>query len=376
MKMLPAKADDDFDDPSGAGLSLTSWDAERLTVGVAGPHGAQAEYVDLNEEQVRRLRDLLNDVLGEGAAAPISDAVVEAFAEANYYAEDPGARRYTWRELHASERERRVRIARNAHSQVPRFLALLPQTPAAESAPISMILHCPKCGLQHVDAPVTISAPAYGLGGVVIGQRTVAAWTNPPHRSHLCHGCGHIWRPADVPTEGVQAITTKGKADSPSVDSSLRDGWPDADVERGADAVREIMREHGWIKAATTDLAAEMVRAALSAIGAPSEGGGRVLARIDAEIARAGGDEKRPLEYRTYPVPRITIVALEMVKGWLSAPSEEGGWVLVPREGLTDIRVRMKQWLENSPGRVRGDLQRWADSLAAMLAAAPSEVKE
>lgn len=37
------------------------------------------------------------------------------------------------------------------------------------------------------------------------------------HRSHLCHGCGHIWRPADVPTNGVAAVKTKGKADSPTV---------------------------------------------------------------------------------------------------------------------------------------------------------------
>jgi len=53
---------------------------------------------------------------------------------------------------------------------------------AQQSAPISMILHCPKCGLQHVDEP---------------DERT-PGWENPPHRSHLCHGCGHIWRPADV----------------------------------------------------------------------------------------------------------------------------------------------------------------------------------
>lgn len=41
----------------------------------------------------------------------------------------------------------------------------------------------------------------------------------PIHRSHLCRpedgGCGHIWRPADVPTNGVKAVKTVGKADSP-----------------------------------------------------------------------------------------------------------------------------------------------------------------
>jgi hypothetical protein len=39
-------------------------------------------------------------------------------------------------------------------------------------------------------------------------------WTNPPHKSHLCHGCGCIWRPCDQPTEGVATIETSGKADN------------------------------------------------------------------------------------------------------------------------------------------------------------------
>lgn len=75
------------------------------------------------------------------------------------------------------------------------------------TAPIDMVLHCPACGLQHIDAPEDADCDgevAHSLG-----------WSNPPHRSHLCHGCGHVWRPADVPTNGVKAIQTKGKADSP-----------------------------------------------------------------------------------------------------------------------------------------------------------------
>jgi hypothetical protein len=64
---------------------------------------------------------------------------------------------------------------------------------------IDMILPCPKCGLQHVDAP----EPENG-------------WDNPPHKSHLCHGCGTIFRPADVPTNGVAQIKTRGENDSPN----------------------------------------------------------------------------------------------------------------------------------------------------------------
>lgn len=67
-----------------------------------------------------------------------------------------------------------------------------------EQQPLDMVLHCPKCGLQHVDKPDPISL-----------------WSNPPHRSHLCHSCAHVWRPADVPTNGVEAVLTKGHMDSP-----------------------------------------------------------------------------------------------------------------------------------------------------------------
>lgn len=60
--------------------------------------------------------------------------------------------------------------------------------------PIPMILYCPTCGLQHVDE----ASPT---------------WSNPPHRSHLCAGCGAVWRPADVATVGVRALETRGDAD-------------------------------------------------------------------------------------------------------------------------------------------------------------------
>lgn len=61
----------------------------------------------------------------------------------------------------------------------------------------NMLLWCPRCGEQHVDAP----EPAAG-------------WTNPPHRSHQCHGCGCIWRPADFYTNGITGIGTSGAADT------------------------------------------------------------------------------------------------------------------------------------------------------------------
>lgn len=69
---------------------------------------------------------------------------------------------------------------------------------APADVPVPMILHCPKCQMQHVDV-------------------ATEDWPNPPHRSHLCLGCGYVWRPSDFPTTGVVTIQTQGKMDSPPV---------------------------------------------------------------------------------------------------------------------------------------------------------------
>lgn len=79
-----------------------------------------------------------------------------------------------------------------------------PVQPAEVAEPIDMVLHCPACGMQHVDA-----AERQDPYPSSTGEDDHAPWHNPPHRSHLCHGCGHIWRPADVPTNGVQAAGTQ-----------------------------------------------------------------------------------------------------------------------------------------------------------------------
>lgn len=75
--------------------------------------------------------------------------------------------------------------------------------PGAQHDPIPMVLHCPNCGRQHIDAPEEHW-----------NREFLYSWENPPHLSHLCHGCNTIWRPADVPTTGVHAVSTKGKADT------------------------------------------------------------------------------------------------------------------------------------------------------------------
>lgn len=76
-----------------------------------------------------------------------------------------------------------------------------------ERTVIDVVLFCPVCGKQHIDAP----SETREIRG---GELCVDKWDNPPHRSHLCHHCGAIWRPADVPTNGILQATTRGKADT------------------------------------------------------------------------------------------------------------------------------------------------------------------
>lgn len=78
-----------------------------------------------------------------------------------------------------------------------------PKAPA-EPAPIDVVLFCPVCKEQHIDAAEVLKHSGE------IGP----AWTNPPHKSHLCHHCGAIWRPADVPTNGVRRAKTRGAKDT------------------------------------------------------------------------------------------------------------------------------------------------------------------
>ena len=110
--------------------------------------------------------------------------------------------------------------------------------------PIPMVLHCPSCGAQHIDAP----EPETG-------------WDNPPHRSHSCRTCKTIWRPADVATTGVAAIATRGLVDNWT-------GFTVGDAFRNADEAlnREIERR----REAEADIDAMMVCAVRYCIGRQS----------------------------------------------------------------------------------------------------------
>lgn len=52
------------------------------------------------------------------------------------------------------------------------------------SRPVPMILTCPSCSARHIDV----------------------AFASKVHHTHACQNCGMCWRPAVVPTVGVQFL--------------------------------------------------------------------------------------------------------------------------------------------------------------------------
>lgn len=48
-------------------------------------------------------------------------------------------------------------------------------------------IFCPMCRQRHIDGP----------------ENTGKNWAEIPHRKHLCHYCGHLWRPYNYNTIGV-----------------------------------------------------------------------------------------------------------------------------------------------------------------------------
>lgn len=88
--------------------------------------------------------------------------------------------------------------------------------------PIDMLLFCPQCGEQHVDEAKPDVCETCGgeqdefprnEGALICTCKVFTAWLNPPHKSHRCTSCNHVWRPADVPTNGVRYTATTGSRD-------------------------------------------------------------------------------------------------------------------------------------------------------------------
>lgn len=90
-----------------------------------------------------------------------------------------------------------------------------PITP--EEKPVDLLLFCPRCGQQHIDEARPNVCETCGNPGPECTCSTFTAWLNPPHKSHRCEACNHVWRPADVPTNGVKDTLTHGQRDASPV---------------------------------------------------------------------------------------------------------------------------------------------------------------
>ena len=98
---------------------------------------------------------------------------------------------------------------------------------AVSIEPIDVMLFCPKCGELHVDRATPEVCETCGhmehmhdltVSSLCCSQPACEclafkAWLNPPHKSHRCGNCNFVWRPADVPTNGVAHAKTKGEND-------------------------------------------------------------------------------------------------------------------------------------------------------------------
>ena len=72
-------------------------------------------------------------------------------------------------------------------------ISVVPLYPRPSVEPIPMLMYCPRCGAQHIDAPK-------------------GEWTNPPHKTHTCQTCGARWRHCDAwPTTGVASLSDPGR---------------------------------------------------------------------------------------------------------------------------------------------------------------------
>jgi hypothetical protein len=64
-------------------------------------------------------------------------------------------------------------------------MVLAHETGDVPHPPVPMFLTCPGCGERHIDK---------------------GSFATKPHHTHACQGCGLTWRPAIVPTVGVQFL--------------------------------------------------------------------------------------------------------------------------------------------------------------------------
>ncbi len=109
----------------------------------------------------------------------------------------------------------------------------------AQQKPVDMLLFCPNCGEQHVDEAKPDACETCGQNLQGCACETFTAWLNPPHKSHRCSYCNHVFRPADVPTNGVLQIQTAGKNDGNPRPRYIKTAKDFYDAIRAAESARD-----------------------------------------------------------------------------------------------------------------------------------------
>lgn len=208
---------------------------------------------------------------------------------------------------------------------------------ARSTAPIDMVLHCPNCGKQHIDTPEPGHRILYADEPIrEQSHGTLPGWDNPPHRTHLCHGCGHKWRPADVPTNGVAAVKTKGKADSPFASVTIASATH-ADAQKLRAALLEVGKwEHrgdsiaeGWDEKYGNGAWAALFEGARSTAAQPVEPTARfddARVQIVYELLCDGREVPPPIQDWAGLVARRTVDALFAVSRDSRSPAEAALW--------------------------------------------------
>src|ERR1044072_1073994 len=133
-----------------------------------------------------------------------------------------------------------------ANCDCPDFAFIYQTTKLA--LPIDLLLFCPMCATQHVDEAKPDVCEKCGCEEEFCPCEDFTAWLNPPHKSHRCTACNHVWRPADVPTNGVAELKTKGERDGEAKPSMReRDAWIETAARhaRNEDYYRGLVQQIG-----------------------------------------------------------------------------------------------------------------------------------
>lgn len=85
---------------------------------------------------------------------------------------------------------------------------------------VDAVLWCPQCFEQHIDEAKPDVCEDCGhkkqhhLPGTDVSTcERFNPWLNPPHKSHRCNFCNHVWRPAECATNGVLNLAKQGQRD-------------------------------------------------------------------------------------------------------------------------------------------------------------------